>query len=286
MILLTGATGHLGRYTMEYLMTKNITSPIAVMARDASLNWNDIDVRMGDYNDFPTLVHAFKGVDTLLFISTNATENRLQQHANVLRAAKENDVKHIVYTSMLNASETSTFEPAIDHFHTEELLKQTGIPYTIFRNAFYGEIIPMLMGDALQTGTWYYPAGNAKVNFVARKNIAEALANVMANPAMHKNKTYEIASRTSYTFSEIAGLLSSITDKPIVYIPISLETMRQGMQQSGIPLALINLIVSGADAILKGETDITDDCLEMLLDRKPLDLKDYLPELLGKMARH
>ncbi|WP_343670139.1 SDR family oxidoreductase [Chitinophaga sp.] len=285
MILLTGATGHLGRGTLEYLQIKNIAD-IAVMARDASLKWNDIDVRIGDYNNFTSLLHAFKGVDTLLLISTNATEHRLQQHANALRAAADNRVKHIVYTSMLKASASSTFEPAVDHYHTEELLKQTGIPYTIFRNAYYGDIIPMLIGDALQSGTWYYPADNAKVNFVARKDIAEALANVLVNPTMHENRTYEIASPNSYTFSEIAGLISSIAGKSIVYTPISLETMRQGMQQSGIPPALINLIISGADAILKGEADITDDTLEMLLHRKPLDLKDYLAELLGGAALH
>lgn len=280
MILLTGATGHLGRATIEYLQRKNIASDIAAIARDASLKWGGVDVRVGNYDDFTSLLHAFKGVDTLLFISTNAIEHRLQQHANVLRAAEENRVRHIVYTSMLKASETSTFEAAVDHYHTEELLKQTGIPYTIFRNAYYGDIIPELLGDALRSGIWHYPADNAKVNFVARKNIAEALANVLANPIMHKNKTYEIASPTAYTFSEIAKLITAIIGKQIEYIPISLESMRQGMQQSGMPSALINLVISGADAILKGEAAITDHSLEMLLHRKPLDLKEYLGELL------
>jgi NAD(P)H dehydrogenase (quinone) len=281
MILLTGATGHLGQATLEYLQIKNIASGIAVMVRDASLKWSGIDVRVGDYNDFTSMSHAFKGVDTLLLISTNATEHRLQQHANALRAAEENHVRHIVYTSMLKAADTSTFEPAVDHYHTEELLKQTGIPYTIFRNAYYGDILPMLIGNALQNGTWYYPAGDAKVNFVARKDIAAALANVLADPSMHKNKTYEIASSTAYTFSEIAGLISSTTGKPVVYTPISLEMMRQGMQQSDMSPTLISLIISGAAAISKGEADITDDSLEILLERKPLDLKDYLAGLLG-----
>lgn len=286
MILLTGATGHLGRITLKHLQSKNIAAGIAVMARDASLKLNGIDVRTGDYNDFTSLLHSFKGVDTLLLISTNATEHRLQQHANALRAAQENRVRHIVYTSMLKASASSTFEAAVDHYHTEELLKQTGIPYTIFRNAYYGDIIPMLIGDALQSGTWYYPADDAKVNFVARKDIAEALANVLVNPTMHENRTYEIASYTAYTFSEIAGFISSITGKPIVYKPISLETMRQGMQQSGMPPALINLIISGAGAILKGEAAIADDSLEMLLHRRPLDVKDYLGELLAGTTLH
>jgi NAD(P)H dehydrogenase (quinone) len=213
-------------------------------------------------------------------ISTNATENRLEQHRHVIDAAKNNDVKHIVYTSMLKASEKSIFDSAVDHFHTEEYIKKTGIPYTMLRNSFYGEIIPLLMGEALQTGNWYYPAANARVNFVSRKDIAEALSTVLISPEAFVNQTYEIASGSSYGFAEIADLASTIKGSTITYTAIPSQAMKEGMKQASLPEPLISLIISGAEAIAAGEVDIVDHSLAVLLKRKPADLKTYLPKLL------
>jgi NAD(P)H dehydrogenase (quinone) len=284
-ILITGATGSLGHATIDYLVKESTSSHISILARDIKktddLPSKGIDVRIGDYNDLPSMLHAFKGVDVLLLISTNAVTDRLDQHRNAIDAASDCGVKHIVYTSMLKASEKSSFEGAVDHYHTEEYLKGKGIAYTIFRNSIYAEVIPMLMGDALQTGNWYYPAGDARVNFVARQDIAKAIARVLMNPDPHRNKTYEITSGASYTFTEIADLITGITLKPVVYSAISPDAMREGMKQAGMEASLISLIASGAEGIRKGEFDITDDSLGMLLDRKPADLKDVLPGLLG-----
>jgi len=290
MLLITGATGNLGKTTIDFLLNKIAPNQIAALVRDIDkakdLIAAGVETRTGDYYEPTSLVSALKDINTLLLISTNATENRLEQHRHVIDAAKINKVKHIVYTSMLKASENSIFEPAVDHFYTEEYIKETGIPYTILRNSFYAEIIPLLMGDALQTGNWYYPAANTKVNFVSRKDIAEALSIVLISPATFANQTYEIASGTSYSFAEIAGMASIIKGRTVTYMPIPLQAMKEGMKQAGLPEPLISLIASGAEAIAAGEVDITDNSLEVLLKRKPTDLKACLPELLTEVNEH
>jgi NAD(P)H dehydrogenase (quinone) len=284
-ILITGATGNLGSAAIDFLSEKTDVANISALVRNLDkaehLKVKGIRLRTGDYENPVSLIHSFDGIDVLLLISTSATENRFEQHRNVIDAAKKSGVKHIVYTSILKASADSTFEPGIDHYQTERYLDEHHINYTIFRNAFYTEIVPMLMGDALQSGKWYYPAGEAKINFVSRIDIAEALANVLADPAGHVNKVYEIASDESYTFSEIAAMASEAMGKEMVYISIPLEAMKGGMRQSGMPEPLISLIASGADAIAKGELDITDHRLESILQRKPARLQDSLLKLLG-----
>jgi NAD(P)H dehydrogenase (quinone) len=285
MILITAATGHLGNATIDFLLTKTPASQIAALVRDeqkaAGLSAKGIALRKGDYYDIQSLQKAFQGIDTLVFISSGDIQNRVQQHENVVNAAKSAGVKHIIYTSVVKATATLKFTAGIDHWHTETMLKQSGIPYTVFRNTFYAEVLPLFFGGALQTGQWYYAAGDAKANFASRLEMAEAIANVAANPAPHANKIYEITSGRSYSFHEIAGIVSQATGKQVAYIPIPVEALKEGMKQAGVPESHIPMLATIADSISAGELDVTEDSLEKLLQRKPVDLKDYLPKLLN-----
>ncbi|THU41130.1 SDR family oxidoreductase [Niastella caeni] len=285
MILVTAATGHLGTATIDYLLKKVPANQVTALVRDeqkaANLAAKSIALRKGDYHDAASLKTAFQGISTLVFISSGSLEDRVGQHQNVVNAAKASGVQHILYTSVLKASDSLKFLPAIDHYHTETLLKQSGISFTFFRNTFYAEVLPMLFGGALESGQWFYAAGNAKVNFAARTDMAEAIANVATSPAAHINKIYEIAGNQSYTFPEIAGVISKTIGKTVSYIPVPLDALKEGMKQAGVPEAYIPMYASIAEAISAGELDTDDRSLENLLNRKPVDLKEYLPKLLG-----
>lgn len=286
MILVTAATGHLGTATIDQLLSKNVPAgQIAGLVRDEKkaegLAAKGISLRKGDYHDAATLQTAFQGIDTLVFISSGSIHDRVGQHRNVVDAAKAAGVKNIIYTSVLKASESLKFIPGIDHYHTETFLKESGIAYTFFRNTFYIEVLPTLFGSALEKGQWYYAAGNGKANFAARADIAEALANVAIAPAAHANKIYEIAGNHSYTFNEIAGVISKVTGKTIQYIPVSLDALKEGMKQAGVPEAYIPMYASIADGISVGDLDSDDTALEKLLQRKPATLEAYLPKVLG-----
>src|SRR5688500_17019474 len=130
MILVTAATGHLGTATIDYLLQKKVpASQIAGLVRDekkaAGLAAKGISLRIGDYHDAASLQAAFKGIDTLVFISSGSLQDRVAQHKNVVDAAKASGVQHIIYTSVLKASEKLKFVPGIDHYHTENFLKES-----------------------------------------------------------------------------------------------------------------------------------------------------------------
>ena len=111
--------------------------------------------------------------------------------------------------------------------------------------------------------------------------MAEALANVALQPSQHVNAVYEITSAQAYTFGEIAQTVNKATGKTFNYIPIPLEALKEGMKQAGLPEHDVEMYASIADAIGAGEFDVTDPALEKILQRKPADLKDYLPQLLN-----
>lgn len=288
MILVTCATGHLGKATIDFLVKKVPAGSVAAMVRDLAkaepLKAQGVTLKTGDYSDPASLASAFKGVETLLLISSGTMDNRVQQHINAINAAKENGVKHIVYTSVLQSNDKTKFTVGTDHYHTEEYLKQSGVPYTLFRNTFYAEVLPVLLGDALTSGNWYYAAGQAKANFASRTDMAEALANVLADPGKHQHKTYEITAGKTYSFSEIAGVLSGIAGKPVTYIPITLEDLKDGMRKASVPEPYIPLMASVADAIASDEFDVVDPALEQLLGRKPADVKEALGKILAVTA--
>ncbi len=283
-ILVTAATGHLGGAVVDFLATRVPAGTVIVMVRDAAkadnLKAKGVAVRQGDYYDKASLVKAFEGIDTLLFISSGSLDDRLGQHLNVVEAARAKGVKHIVYTGVVRANPATRFTPGVDHYQTEEAIKQSGIPYTFFRNTFYIEVLPMLLGDALTSGQWYYAAGNARANFASRTDMAEALANVLVAPQGHVNKTYEITAAKAYTFEKLAEVLSTIAGKTVTYTSISFDALRDGLAKSGMPEAYVPMLVGMAEAIATGEFDIADPSLETLLKRKPVDVADYLPTLL------
>ncbi|MCF0049306.1 SDR family oxidoreductase [Dyadobacter sp. LJ53] len=285
MILVTTATGHLGKKTLDFLIQKVPALSLAALVRDPAkaedLQAQGISVRIGDYTDPISLDKAFQGIDTLLLISSGTLDNRVEQHQNAINAAKAAGVKHLIYTSVVKASSDLTNINLRDHYHTEEMIKQSGIDYTVFRNTFYANLLAMTFGDALTTGTWSYPAGQAKINVATRSDIAEALANVLVDPTLHVNQIYEITAPISYTFYELAEIISGILKTPIEYRPISPALYKEKLVVAGVPQTYIPFMVGIAEGIGAGEFDVKSLMLKTLLNREPENLGLTLSHMLA-----
>ncbi|AFL85302.1 MULTISPECIES: SDR family oxidoreductase [Cyclobacteriaceae] len=285
MILITGANGHLGAATIESLLKKNPKTPIRALVRTeekgAPFKKKGVDIAIGDYFNYDSLLAAMRGVDVLLLVSSSSITGRYEQHSNAIKAAKESGIKHIVYTSVLKSSPDSKFSGGMDHVKTEAEIKASGIPYTIMGNTYYADFLPMLLGDFTNTGAIYYSAGDARVNFASRNDMAEANAVVLSNPSAHQNKVYNITALKAYTFTEIAVMLSDIVNAPVNYVDIPLEDLKKGMLQHGLPENVTGMMASIAETMKAGEFDYADDTLKKLIGHPPLDLKDFLKSVYG-----
>lgn len=292
MILISGATGHLGKAAIDVLLTKVPASSLAVLVRDASkateYKTKGIDIRIGDYNDYASLAKAFKGVDKLYFISSSDIAHRLQQQTNVVRAAKDSGVKHVVYTSFQRKNETETSPIALvaqAHIQTERLLKESGLTYTILKHSLYADMLPMFIGDkVLETGIIFQPAGNGKVSFATRTDMAEAGA-VILTTKDHENKVYEISGASSYSYNDVAEAIGSLTGKKITYISPTSEEFQQELTNAGVPAEYVGVFASFSEAIRQGEFDFPDSTLETLLGRKPVSLKDFLKTVYAPVQK-
>jgi NAD(P)H dehydrogenase (quinone) len=283
MILVTGATGHLGKAAVDFLLKKTAPSNVAVLVRDSSkasdFKAKGVEVRQGDYSDYGSLVKAFTGVDKLYFVSGTDLINRTKQHENVVNAAKAAGVKHVVYTSFQRKNETETSPIALvakSHLDTEKLLKAASLPYTILKHTIYMEMLPMFIGDqVLETGVIFQPAGDGKAAYALRADMAEAAANILTTEG-HENKIYDISGKTAYSYGDIAEIISRLTGKPITYVSPSQEEFQQALTKIGVPAEYIGLFAGFSEGIKQGEFDLPDSTLEKLLDKKPATLEEYL----------
>ena len=282
MLLITGATGNLGKSTIDFLLKELQPEQLSALVRDTSkadvFTSRNVPVRQGDYDDFASLQKAFKGVDELLFISTSVTgEQRNKQHGNVVKAAKEAGVKHVYYTSIVEPSADATFSATSGHFLTEMALEESGMNHTLFRNNLYLDLLPMICGNAADTGTLYFAAGEQRACFVLREDIAEGIARYILS-GKKANEALTISSPHAYTFYDVAVALSKAAGKPVKYVPVSTEELKNSMQQAGVPAPVVEITTNMADALQQGEFDYPDTTLAKLLGREPVDLETFIKQ--------
>ncbi len=282
MILITGATGQLGNATINFLLSKVPEKEIAALVRDekkaASLKSRGVEIRIGDYDNYDSLLKAFAGVDKLFFVSGNDVPNRLKQHRNVVDAAKQAGVGHIFYTSFTRKNESATNPLGVlasSHIETERLIKESGLDYTIMLNGLYADALPMFFGEkVLETGI-VFPAGDGKAAFTSRLDIAEAAANLLTTEG-HQNKIYEISNTENYSFADAASILSELSGKAISYSSPAPEAYAGTLSGAGVPVEFIQMFTAFAEAIKQGEFFSSTSDLQKILGRQPVDLKGYL----------
>lgn len=283
MILVTGASGNLGTSVIKNLLKQVPASKIAGLFRNPdkakTFPEQGINVRIADYANKTLLTKSFRGINKLLLISSNDND-ALTAHKNAIDAAKEVGVKHIYYTGgALNANvSNSQLGPLADaYLATENYIIESGMTYTIFQNGLYAETIPFFVGEqVLETGI-YFPAGEGKATFAKRTEMGEAIANVLASEG-HDNKLYLMTGLPSYSFSEIAQMLSELSGKSVSYDSPGPKEYEAQLKEYGVSEEDISYSLLFAAIIKNNEYDIKSLDLEQLLGRNPTDLKTYLQE--------
>jgi NAD(P)H dehydrogenase (quinone) len=177
-ILVTGASGQLGKLVVAELATKVAKDQIAVLVRkdgDAdTFAAEGYDVRRGDYNDVDAMTVAFAGIDRLLLISGSDIGQRVPQHTNVITAAQAAGVGYIAYTSLLRADENPMIL-AGEHKATEEVIKASGLSYTLLRNGWYSENSTAALPQILAMGQHFGAAGEGQFSSATRADYAPQL---------------------------------------------------------------------------------------------------------------
>lgn len=281
-ILITGAAGQLGQRVIHHLLetykvpAANLIAASRDTAKLADLAAKGLQTRKADFDDAASLEAAFKGVDRVLIISTDALAvpgQRLKQHTTAVNAAVKAGVKHIAYTSMPSPDKSLvTFAP--DHLGTENAVKASGLPYTIIRNAWYLDNYMHSMPHNLQGGSWYTASGDGKVPNISRDDCALGAAAALASGTTD-SATYTLTGSQSLSADEIAATIGSAVGKPLSAVKVSDEQLLQGLLGAGLPDFVATMLVSADANIRAGNFDHVTEDFTKLTGKQPQTLKDF-----------
>ncbi|MGW1376546.1 SDR family oxidoreductase [Streptomyces sp. NPDC002446] len=284
-IVVTGATGALGRLVIEELLRRTAPGGIVAVARDrarsADLAAVGVGIKIADYGRPETFEGVFAAGDRVLLISGNEAGRRAAQHRDVIDAAREAGVGLLAYTSVLGGP-TATFSLAEEHIATEQALLASGVPYCLLRNGWYHENYTGALAMTLKTGAVVGSAGEGRVASAARRDYAEAAAVVLTGSG-HENSVYELSGDTAWTMAEYAAEVSRQTGRRIPYRDLPQEEYVALMVEAGVP-ALGAQMVADADAgIARGELAATPGDLSRLIGRPTTPLADAIADALQRL---
>jgi NAD(P)H dehydrogenase (quinone) len=244
MIVVTGATGQLGRLVVKSLLKKVPTNQIVAAVRTPSkasdLAALGVQVREADYGKPATLAKAFAGATSLLLISSPWTPAQVDEHKAVIDAAKSAGVRLLAYTSVLRA-DASTLLVAPNHLATEQYIAASGIPWVFLRHPSYIENYTASLGSVLEHGAVVGSAGEARNSATTRADLAEAAAVVLTTPG-HAGKIYELGSDVAFTMAEFAAEVGKQSGKKVVYNNLPPQDYQAMLEGVGLPPKFANLI--------------------------------------------
>ncbi|HZX37782.1 MAG TPA: SDR family oxidoreductase [Streptomyces sp.] len=276
-IVVTGATGHLGKFVIEGLLEKvpadQITAVVRSEEKAAGFAARGVRIAVADYDTPETFDGLFSAGDKVLLISgSEVGKDRVAQHKVVLEAAKAAGVALLAYTS---APGSLTAALADAHRGTEAAILESGVPYVLLRNGWYNENYTEQLAPVLQFNAVTQAAGDGKVASAARADYAAAAVAVLVGEG-HENKTYELSGDTAWSFAEYAAEVGRQTGKEIAYNAVSAEAYQGILTGAGLPEP-IAAILAGVDAsIEKGELAGTPGSLSRLTGRPTTPIADSI----------
>ncbi|WP_069736421.1 SDR family oxidoreductase [Streptomyces sp. EN27] len=282
-IVVTGATGALGRLVVDALLTTVPAGEVVAVVRDkekaAALAARGVELRIADYSTPETLAGAFRSGDRVLLISGSEVGRRVAQHAAVIDAAKAAGVAQLAYTGILGGPDAD-FTLADEHKATEQLILDSGLPYTFLRNGWYTENYTANLAPVLEHRAVVANAGEGRVASAARADYAAAAAAVLTGDG-HLNTAYELSGDTAWSLAEYAALLSELTGETIAYSNVPAATHQEILVGAGLPEGFAAILVDVDEAIGRGRLAGTSGDLARLIGRPTTPLAETVRAALS-----
>ncbi|GLY18773.1 NAD(P)-dependent oxidoreductase [Kineosporia sp. NBRC 101677] len=282
-IVITGATGKLGRLALPALLKKGIPAhEIVAGGRNLELlrqfAEQGVHLKVIDYDRPETLTAAFTGAERVLFISGTDIGQRVRQHQNVIDAARAAGVELIAYTSVAHCDRT-TVRLADEDKPTELALKTSGIPSVLLRHAWYTENYTDQIPTALEQGTIVGSAGAGRVSAATRADLAEA--DIAALLGAQGGEIYEMGGDEAFTLTELAAEVSRQSGKDIAYADLPTGEYRELLNSFGIPAPMDGLLADADRGVRDGEMLVETGDLSRLLGRPTTSLAEAVRTALS-----
>jgi NAD(P)H dehydrogenase (quinone) len=276
-IAVTGATGGLGGRVARRLAGRGVRQRLVVRDPARAPALAGAEVATGSYDDREGLRRAFEGARTLFMVSASEDPDRMRLHTNVVEAARDARVGRVVYTSFFGAAPDCTFTFGRDHWHTEELIRGSGLRHTFLRDNLYVDFLPLMVGaDGVIRG----PAGDGRVAAVARDDIADVAVAVLGDAGDggdgHDGRTYDMTGPEAFTLAEAAEELSRVSGRAISYHAETLEEAYASRAHYGAPDWEVAGWVTTYAAVASGDLEAVSGDVAAVAGHPPIGLAEFL----------
>ena len=280
-VLITGASGKLGRLATGFVLEQLPASDVILVTHTpeklAELAARGIEVRHGDFDRPESLREAFAGADRILMISTMDIGRRLPQHAAAIDAARAQGVQRIVYTSGLNSTAANPAFVVGEHGGTDDLVRDSGIPYTILGMGLYSELRVPFGVTAVRTGCYRHNAGDGRTAYVSRVDCARVAAGTLVQDG-HENVLYDVTGPELHSQAQIAALIAETTGRPIETVEVSDEERIADFMQAGYDEYSAGSAASWGTAIRVGALDALSPVVEEVTGQPARTVREVLAE--------
>lgn len=282
-ILVTGPTGTVGSEVVKQLSknTQNINIKAGVHSvknTNKIQQYDRVEAVQIDYDKQEGLQVAFKDVDKL-FLLTHPSPKSAEHESNLVNVAKKSGIKHIVKQSIMGADLKADVEAMRLHRQAEQMIEESGIPYTFLRpNEFMQGFINFHGYTIKNNNAFYIPAEDAKVSIVDARDIAAVAVHALIDSNKHHNKTYLITGPEALSYYQAAEILSNAIGKKIEYVNVSDEDARREMKEAGLDNWLVNTISDLYRYFRKGNASQVSSAVEEVTEKKPKTFEQFAKE--------
>jgi NAD(P)H dehydrogenase (quinone) len=292
-LLVSGASGHLGRRVLELLLASPASRGRRLIAltrtpeRIADLAARGVSVRSASFDADPaTLAAAFAGAERALLISTDAIDlpgRRIAQHRAAVAAAQAAGVQHLVYTSLLRTDPDSLVSLAPDHFATERAIADSGLSHTLLRNNVYTDYLLFSLPAAVRAGRISNAFGDGAVSYVTREDCARAAAAALAS-SFEGRARHDITGPAALTQRELASIVSELTGRRVDYHPLEPAVAVRERVAAGLPEPIAELLVSFERSGRAGQLAAVSPAVLELTSTAPSSVREFLTAQRAALA--
>ncbi|HEY3008485.1 MAG TPA: SDR family oxidoreductase [Micromonosporaceae bacterium] len=272
LIAVTGSSGELGGRVAARLADAGAAQRLVVRDAGRAPSLPGSEVAVAAFEDAEAMRTALLGVRTLLLVPIHEGPGRLDVHATAIAAAVTAGVERIVYFSFVGAAPDCTFTYGRDHYATEQLIRDSGVAYTILRNSLYLDFVPFFTSAE---GVLAGPAADGRVAWVARDDSADVAAAVLTGEG-HAGQTYDVTGGRALTLAETARELAEAIGRPVRYHPETVAEAYASRAHYGAPDWQVEGWVTTYEAIANGELDTVTDTVRRIAGHEPQTLAELL----------
>jgi uncharacterized protein YbjT (DUF2867 family) len=267
MILVTGASGNVGKEVVRLLQERSV--PFRIGARRADRS----DAVKLDFLDTSTYAPALTGCRAVFLLRPPAVANTKQTLNVFLDVARSQGVAQVVFVSVAGAGDN----PIVPHHAVEQHLRTGSGQWTILRPGFFAQNLgDAYRRDIVEDQRIYVPAGAGRVAFIDVRDVAAVAVAALVDPAPHHGQTYTLTGPAAVTFDQVAADLSAELGRTIRYVPASVLGYPAHLRRRGLPWGQVIVQTILHVGLRSGQAEAVDPTLTALLDRPPYTIQDYI----------